>query len=85
MRLTIFKKLLLGFGGVLVLTGFIGTLGLYNLSDVKQRAEEGFRRNVDLQSRDIQANILKTRGAEGIFTLRKRGVPQASGRTYRRA
>jgi len=71
MRLTIFKKLLLGFGGVLILTGFIGALGLYSLSDVKQRAEGGFERNVKLQrlSRDIQANILKARGAEREFLL----------------
>jgi len=71
MRLTIFRKLLLGFGAVLVLAGFIGGLGLYSFSDVRRRAEGGFERNVELQrlSRDIQANILKARGAEREFLI----------------
>lgn len=71
MRLTIFTKLLLGFGTVLVLTGFIGGLGLYSFSDVRRRAEGGFERNVKLQrlSKDIQANILKARGAEREFLI----------------
>ncbi|MCK5329399.1 MAG: PAS domain S-box protein, partial [Candidatus Latescibacteria bacterium] len=71
MKITIFKKLLVGFGAMLLLTCFVGGAGFYGLSGVKGRIQKTFHSNVVLQKeiKKIKDSVLEARRHEKNFLL----------------
>ncbi|HID95000.1 MAG TPA: response regulator [Candidatus Latescibacteria bacterium] len=71
MRLTFFRKLLIGFGVILLLTCIVGAVGYYGLSDVRERMNNVINTNAELQRlvKEIKDSLLRARASEKDFLL----------------
>ena len=71
MKITIFKKLLMGFGAMLLLTFLVGGFGFYGLSGVREKTQKTLRKNIELQKRvkRIKDSLLEARRSEKNFLL----------------
>ena len=72
MKVTIFGKLLMGFGAMLLLASFLGWVGLYSLSEVKGRIGKAVYKYAQLQSyvKQIRDGLLEARGSEKDFLIK---------------
>ena len=72
MKVTIFGKLLMGFGAMLLLASFLGWVGLYSLSEVKGRIGKAVHKYAQLQSyvKQIRDGLLEARGSEKDFLIK---------------
>ena len=72
MKVTIFGKLLMGFGAVLLLASFLGLLGLYSLSEVRERSRKAVHKYAQLQMyvKQIRDGLLEARGSEKDFLIK---------------
>lgn len=80
MKISIFRKLLLNFGILLLLTCLVSGVGVYSLLNVKSRVEKLLTQNIELQHTAYQINngLLQARRSEKDFLLT--ADPQYIGR-----
>ena len=71
MKITIFKKMLMGFGAMLLLTCLVGGAGFYGLSGVKGPTQRTFHNNIELrkQVKKIEHSLFEARRLEKNFLL----------------
>ncbi|RKY62576.1 MAG: hypothetical protein DRP95_01270 [Candidatus Latescibacterota bacterium] len=72
MRITIFGKLLIGFGAMLFLTTLLGWTGLYSLSKVREKNRRAVHRYAQLEKwvKQIKDGLLEARRSEKDFLLK---------------